>query len=83
MSAHVDSKVDKENVVPTGKSARGQPCAGLSAGGRKVLARRDNLPLQEGLSTIKQHALKPWRQETPQSTARLALTPGMAQVRLA
>ena len=78
----MDSEVNKENLVPAGKPARAQAGAGLSAGGRRVLARRDNLPLQESLSAIKQQALKPWRQETPQSTARLAPTPGLAQVGL-
>ena len=84
MSAHLDSTVDKENVGPAGKPARLQQGAGLSSGGRRVLARRDNLLPAEGLSTGKHHALKDglklWKQETPQSTARLVQTPAMAQV---
>jgi hypothetical protein len=86
MSTLLDSTVDKENVGPTGKSARSQQGAGLSSGGRRVLARRDNLLPAEGLGTDKHLAvkdgLKLWKQETPQSTATLAPTPGMAQVGL-
>ena len=86
MSAHIDSTIDKENVGPAGKPARLQQGAGLSSGGRRVLARRDNLLPAEGLSTDKylapKEGLKLWKQVTPQSTARLAPTPAMAQVGL-